>query len=102
MIRKSSKRLINKNFDSALFLRIRDILADGANASVRSETTTSTGHTESHLPTTQGKILLELVYKAYKGNFITLDHKICNLGEKKIKAIIYIDWFNAESENIHQ
>ena len=99
MIRKSSKRLINKNFNSALFLRIRDILADGANASVRLETTTSTGHAESYLPTTQGKILLELVYK---GDFITLEHKICNLGEKKIKAIMYIDWFNIESENIHQ
>ena len=63
MIRKSSKRLIDKNFNSALFLRIRDKLADGANASVRLETTTSTDHAESHLPTTQGKLLLELVYK---------------------------------------
>ena len=101
-IRKSSKRLIDENFNSALFLRIRDILADGANASVRLETTTSTDHAERHLLTTQGKILLELMYKAYKGNFITLDHKICNLWEKKIKAKMYIDWFNTESENIHQ
>lgn len=68
MIRKSSKRLIDKNFNSALFLRIEDLLADGANASVRLETTTSTDHAERHLPTTQGKILLELVHKAYKDN----------------------------------
>ena len=101
MIRKSSKRLIDKNFNSAFFLRIRDILADGANASVRLETTTSTGYAESHLPTTQGKILPELMYKAYKGNFITLDHETCNLGRKTIKAIMYIKWFNTESENIH-
>ena len=99
MIRKSSKRLIDKNFNSALFLRIRDILADGANASVRLETTTSTDQAEIHLPTTQGEILLELVYK---GDFITLEHKICNLREKKIKAIMYVDWFNTEPENIHQ
>ena len=102
MIRKSSKRLINKNFNSVFFLRIRDILADGANASVRLETTTSTDHAESHLPTTQGKMPLQLLHKAYKGNFITLDYKTCNLGEKKIKAIIYINWFNTRSENIHQ
>ena len=30
------------------------------------------------------------------------EYKIFNLGEKKIKAIRYIDWFNIEAENIHQ
>ena len=101
-IRKSSKRLIDENFNSALFLRIRDISGDRSNASVILETTTSTHHAEIHLPTTQGKILLELGYKAYKGDFITLEYKICNLGEKRIKAINYINWFNTESDNIHQ
>jgi hypothetical protein len=66
------------------------------------ETTTSTNHADIHLPTTQGKILLELGYKAYKGDFITLEYKIFILGEKKIKAIRYIDRFNIEAENIHQ
>ena len=101
-IRKSSKRLIDENFNSALFLRIRDISGDGTNASVTLETTTSTNHAEIHLPTTQGKILLELGYKAYKGDFITLEYKIFNLEEKKIKEIRYIDWFKLEPENIHQ
>ena len=101
-IRKSSKRLIDENFNSALFLRLRDISGDGTNASVTRETTTSTNHAEIHLPTTQGKILLELGYKAYKGDFITLEYKIFNLGEKKIKEIRYIDWFEIEPENIHQ
>ena len=101
-IRKSSKRLIDENFNSALFLRIRDISGDGTNASVTLETTTSTNHAEIHLPTTQGKILLELGYKAYKGDFITLEYKIFNLGEKTIKEIRYIDWFEIEPENIHQ
>ena len=101
-IRKSSKRLIDENFNSALFLRVRDISGDGTNASVTLETTTSTDHADIHLPTTQGKILLELGYKAYKGYFITLEYKIFNLGEKKIKAIRYIDWFNIEPDNIHQ
>ena len=101
-IRKSSKCLIDENFNSALFLRIRDISGDGANASVTLEMTTSISHAEIHLPTTQGKILLELGYKAYKGDFITLEYKICNLGKKKIKAIRYIDWFHTESDNIHQ
>ena len=101
-IRKSSKRLIDENFNSALFLRLRDISGDGTNASVTLETTTSTNHAEIHLPTTQGKILLELGYKAYKGDFITLEYKIFNLGEKKIKEIRYIDWFEIEPENIHQ
>ena len=101
-IRKSSKRLIDENFNSALFLRIRDISGDGTNASVTLETTTSTNYAEIHLPTTQGRILLELGYKAYKGDFITLEYKIFNLGEKKIKEIRYIDWFEIESENIHQ
>ena len=101
-IRKSSKRLIDKNFNSALFLRVRDISGDGTNASVTLETTTSTNHADIHLPTTQGKILLELGYKACKGDFITLEYKILNLGEKKIKEIRYIDWFEIEQENIHQ
>ena len=101
-IRKSSKRLIDENFNSALFLRVRDISGDGTNASVTLETTTSTNHADIHLPTTQGKILLELGYKAYKGDFITLEYKIFHLGEKKIKAIRYIDWFNIEPDNIHQ
>jgi hypothetical protein len=101
-IRKSSKKLIDENFNSALFLRVRDISGDGTNASVTLETTTSTDHADIHLPTTQGKILLELGYKAYKGDFITLEYKIFNLGEKKIKAIRYIDWFNIEPDNIHQ
>ena len=101
-IRESSKRLIDENFNSALFLRIRDISGDGTNASVTLETTTSANHADIHLPTAQGKILLELGYKAFKGDFITLEYKIFNLGEKKIKAIRYIDWFNIEAENIHQ
>ena len=101
-IRKSLKRLIDENFNSALFLRIRDISEDRANASIILEMGTSTNHAEIHLPTTQGKILLELGYKAYKGDFITLEYKICNLEEKKIKAIRYIGWFNIEADNIHQ
>ena len=101
-IRKSSKRLIDENFNSALFLRVRDISGDGTNASVTLETTTSTNHADIHLPTTQGKILLELGYKGCKGDFITLEYKILNLGEKKITEIRYIDWFEIEQENIHQ
>ena len=101
-IRKSSKKLIDKNFNSALYLRIRDISGDGTNASVTLETTTNTNYAEIHLPTTQGKILLELGYKTYKGDFITLEYKIVNLGEKKIKEIRYIDWFDIEPDNIHQ
>ena len=102
MIRKSSKRLIDENFNSALFLRIRDLSGDGSYASVTLETTTSTNHADIHLPTTQGKILIELGYIAYKGDFITLEYKIFNLGEKKIKAIRYTNWFNIEPENIYQ
>ncbi len=101
-IRKSSKRLIDENFNSALFLRVRDISGDGTNASVTLETTTSKNRADIHLPTTQGKILLELGYKAYKSDFITLEYKIFNLDKKKIKAIRYIDWFNIESDTIHQ
>ena len=101
-IRKSSKRLIDENFNSALFLRVRDISGDGTNASVTLETTTSTNHADIHLPTSLGKILLELGYIAFIGDFITLEYKIFNLDEKKIKAIRYIDWFTIEPENIHQ
>ena len=66
------------------------------------ETTTSTNHLEIHFPTTQGKILLELGHKAFKGDFIALEYKACNLGQKKIKEISYIYCLNIESENIHQ
>lgn len=101
-IRNSTKKLIEKYFNSSLFLRVRDISGDGTNASVTLETTTRANHTEIHLPTTNGRILLELGYKAHMGDFITLDYKIYDLGEKKIKPIHYIDWFEIESDNIHQ
>ena len=54
------KKINRQNFNSALFLRISDISGDGTNASVTLETTTSTNHADIHLPTAQGKILLEL------------------------------------------
>ena len=57
-IRKSSKRLIDENFNSALFLRIRDISGDGTNASVTLETTTSTNHADIHLPSNAGQDLI--------------------------------------------
>jgi len=101
-IRNSTKKLIERYFNSSLFLRVRDISGDGTNASVTVETTTRADHAEIHLPTTNGRILLELGYKAYMGDFITLDYKIYDLGEKKIKPIHYIDWFEIESDNIHQ
>jgi len=101
-IRNSTKKLIEKHFNSSLFIRVRDISGGRTNASVTLETTTRADHAEIHRPTTNGRILLELGYKAYMGDFITLDYKIYDLGEKKIKPIHHIDWFEIESNNDHQ
>ena len=101
-IRESTKVLIDSNFNSALFLRIRDISGDGTSASLTVETTTSKTNAEIHLPTDNGRVLLELGYKANGGDFITLEYIVYDLEVKKSEPPKYVDWFQKESFNIHQ
>ena len=101
-IREGTKGLIDSKFNSALFLRIRDISGDGTSASLIIETTTSQNNAEIPLPTDSGRVLLELGYKAEGGGFITLEYIVYDLGVKKIEMPKYVDWFQTESSNIHQ
>jgi len=66
------------------------------------ETTTSQSNAEIHLPTDKGRVLLELGYKAEGGDFITLEYIVYDLGVKTMEEPKYVDWFQAESFNIHQ
>ena len=72
-IREGTRALIDSAFNSALFLRIRDISGDGTSASLIIETTTSQNNAEIHHPTDNGRVLLELGYKAEGRDFITLE-----------------------------
>ena len=101
-IRKGTKMLIDSNFNSALFLRIRDVSGDRTSASLTIETTTSQSKAEINLPTDNGRVLLELGYKTEGGDFITLEYIIYNLGVKKVDVPKYADWFQKESSAIHQ
>ena len=101
-IRKATKILIDSNFNSALFLRIRDVSGDRTSASLIIETTTSQNHAEINLPTDNGRVLLELGYKTEGGDFMTLEYVIYNLGVKKVDVPKYADWFQRESSSIHQ
>ena len=101
-IRRDTKDLINKQYNSALFLRMRDISGDGTSASLSVETTTRQNNTKINLPTDGGKVLVELGYKTDGGEFITLEYKIYDFGVKKDKTRKYSDWFEVESEGIHQ
>ena len=59
-------------------------------------------NTKINLPTDGGKVLVELGYKTDGGEFITLEYKIYDFGVKKDKTRKYSDWFEVESEGIHQ
>ena len=101
-IRKGTKMLIDSNFNSALFLRVRDVSGDGTNASLTIETTTARSSAEISLPVDNGRVLLELGYRTEGGDFITLEYILYDLGVKKVEAPKYVDWFQRESSGIHQ
>ena len=101
-IRRGTKMLIDSDFNSALFLRIRDVSGDRTSASLTIETTTSQNSAEINLPTDNGRVLLELGYKTEGGDFITLEYKFYDLGVKKVEVPKYADWFQRESSSIHQ
>ena len=94
--------LIDSDFNSALFLRIRDVSGDRTSASLTIETTTSQNSAEINLPADNGRVLLELGYKTEGGDFITLEYKFYDLGVKKVEVPKYADWFQRESSSIHQ
>ena len=94
--------LIDSNFNSALFLRVRDVSGDGTNASLTIETTTARSNAEISLPVDNGRVLLELGYRTEGGDFITLEYILYDLGVKKVEAPKYVDWFQRESSGIHQ
>ena len=101
-IRKGTKMLIDSNFNSALFLRIRDVSGCRTSASLTIETTTARSSAEISLPVDNGRVLLELGYKTEGGDFITLEYILYDLGERKLEVPKYADWFQRESFDIHQ
>ena len=94
--------LIDSHFNSALFLRIRDVSGCRTSASLTIETTTASSNAEISLPVDSGRVLLELGYKTEGGDFITLEYILYDFGERKVEVPRYADWFQRESSDIHQ
>ena len=93
--------MIDRDFDSKLFIRIRDISGDHSIASKTIEVRSSRTEASIGLPAAAGKILVDLGYR-YDADFISLEYQILNFGEKVIHPPRYTDWFNQESPNIHR
>ena len=53
------------------------------------------------LPVTNGRILVDLGYR-FGVDFITLEYQLLDLGQIVDETPIHIDWFQGESNNIHE
>ena len=83
-------------------IRIRDVSGDGTVASKLLELSLQATQAQIELPSTSGQMLLELGYRTVGGDFITLEYSFIDLGPKRIEQPELANWFNNESDNIHQ
>ena len=100
-IRQETTAMIDRDFGSRLFIRIRDISGDHSSSSKTIEVLSSQTETTIELPASTGRILIDLGYR-YGDDFITLEYQVLNFGQKVIEMARYTDWFTKESPNIHQ
>ena len=83
-------------------IRIRDASGDGTVATKVVELGPNATKAQIDTPFTSGQVLLELGYRTVGGDFITLEYSFVDLGPKKIVEPELANWFNKESDNIHQ
>ena len=100
-IRDETRAMIDREFGSRLYIRLREASGDGSNSCKTVEFSSNTTSIDIELPSLTGKILIDLAYK-FNTDFITLEYQLFNFGPKKIERPKSIDWFTTESPNIHQ
>ena len=83
-------------------IRMRDASGDGTVASKLVELSLNATQAQIDTPSASGQMLLELGYRTVGGDFITLEYSFVDLGPKKVMQPELANWFNKESDNIHQ
>ena len=100
-IRDESKSMIQRDFESALFIRMKDISGDHSISSKIIQVSLNQGTAKVNLPFKSGKILIDLGYKSGL-DFMTLEYQVIDLGPKTIQTTFDVNWFVKESEDIHE
>lgn len=100
-IRDESKSMIQRDFESALFIRMKDISGDHSISSKIIQVSLNQGTAKVNLPFKSGKILIDLGYKSGL-DFMTLEYQVIDLGPKTIQTTYDVNWFAKESEDIHE
>ena len=100
-IRPATQRMIDQDFGSRLFLRIRDVSKHNSNSLKIIELSLETTELKIGLPVSNGRILVDLGYR-FGVDFITLEYQLLDLGPIVDRAPKHIDWFQGESNNIHE
>ena len=100
-LRSESKLMIQRDFKSRLFIRIRDTSGDKSISSKSIEVSLDRTKASIDLPSASGRILVDLGYKCGL-DFITLEYQLLDFGPKKITSPAYTNWFANESPNIHE
>ena len=101
-LRKQTQVFLSQNKGAALMVRIRDASGDGTVATKLIEIGLNATQAKIDTPFTSGQILLELGYRTFGGDFITLEYTFIDLGPKKYVKPEFTDWFSKESDDIHQ
>ena len=102
LLRRQTHLMLRQSKGSALMIRIRDASGDGTVASKLEELSLNATQAKIDTPSASGQMLLELGYRTVGGDFITLEYSFVDLGPKKVVQPELANWFNKESDNIHQ
>ena len=102
LLRKQTQLFLRQSKGSALMIRMRDASGDGTVANKLVELSLKATQAQIEAPSASGQMLLELGYRTVGGDFITLEYSFVDLGPKKVVQPELANWFNKESDNIHQ
>ena len=100
-IRHATQTMIDQDFGSRLLLRIRDVSKHNPNSLKIIELSLKTTELLVDLPVSNGRILVDLGYR-FGEDFITLEYQLLDLGPIVDQTPIHIDWFQGESNAIHE
>ena len=93
--------MIQRDFESALFIRVKDISGDHSISSKIIQVSLNQDTASINLPSKSGKVLIDLGYKSGI-DFMTLEYQVLDLGPKTIPTTNDVNWFAKESDNIHE
>ena len=100
-LRDESKSMIKRDFESALFIRVKDISGDHSISSKIIQASLNQDTASINLPSKSGKVLIDLGYKSGI-DFMTLEYQVLDLGPKTIPTTNDVNWFAKESDDIHE